>query len=162
MFIFFFQAEDGIRDGHVTGVQTCALPILRHRHQQVLNLTIPEAYTYLRDRISALVSEYAIDYIKWDHNRSLVEPGTRSTGRPAAHAQTLAVYDLIDELKAAHPGLEIESCASGGGRIDLGMMAHADRIWGSDCNDHTERQLIESGTRLLLPQIGRESCRERE
>src|SRR5690625_7392541 len=28
MFIFFFQAEDGIRDGHVTGVQTCALPIL--------------------------------------------------------------------------------------------------------------------------------------
>src|SRR5690625_7603139 len=28
-FIFFFQAEDGIRDGHVTGVQTCALPILK-------------------------------------------------------------------------------------------------------------------------------------
>src|SRR5690625_6918178 len=27
-YIFFFQAEDGIRDGHVTGVQTCALPIL--------------------------------------------------------------------------------------------------------------------------------------
>src|SRR5437660_10728475 len=25
--VFFFQAEDGIRDGHVTGVQTCALPI---------------------------------------------------------------------------------------------------------------------------------------
>src|SRR6266508_1676494 len=28
---FFFQAEDGIRDGHVTGVQTCALPICRGR-----------------------------------------------------------------------------------------------------------------------------------
>src|SRR5690625_7975904 len=28
MCFFFFQAEDGIRDGHVTGVQTCALPIL--------------------------------------------------------------------------------------------------------------------------------------
>src|SRR5690625_7948503 len=27
VFLFFFQAEDGIRDGHVTGVQTCALPI---------------------------------------------------------------------------------------------------------------------------------------
>src|SRR5690625_7826946 len=27
LFLFFFQAEDGIRDGHVTGVQTCALPI---------------------------------------------------------------------------------------------------------------------------------------
>src|SRR5207253_8428111 len=27
LYFFFFQAEDGIRDGHVTGVQTCALPI---------------------------------------------------------------------------------------------------------------------------------------
>src|SRR5207253_4148828 len=30
-FVFFFQAEDGIRDGHVTGVQTCALPIWMKR-----------------------------------------------------------------------------------------------------------------------------------
>src|SRR5690625_6365398 len=29
MLFFFFQAEDGIRDGHVTGVQTCALPIFQ-------------------------------------------------------------------------------------------------------------------------------------
>src|SRR5690606_39335682 len=31
MIFFFFQAEDGIRDFHVTGVQTCALPISRRR-----------------------------------------------------------------------------------------------------------------------------------
>src|SRR3984893_2039806 len=31
MCCFFFQAEDGIRDGHVTGVQTCALPISQYR-----------------------------------------------------------------------------------------------------------------------------------
>src|SRR2546422_8841498 len=37
IFFFFFQAEDGIRDVAVTGVQTCALPISRHAecHQQV-------------------------------------------------------------------------------------------------------------------------------
>src|SRR5439155_9670813 len=33
---FFFQAEDGIRDGHVTGVQTCALPIFEQGAQPVL------------------------------------------------------------------------------------------------------------------------------
>src|SRR5439155_8703216 len=34
---FFFQAEDGIRDGHVTGVQTCALPIFKEQnHFEVL------------------------------------------------------------------------------------------------------------------------------
>src|SRR5438876_10057463 len=31
---FFFQAEDGIRDGRVTGVQTCALPISTHRKRR--------------------------------------------------------------------------------------------------------------------------------
>src|SRR6266508_5473590 len=31
-YFFFFQAEDGIRDGHVTGVQTCALPISGHSY----------------------------------------------------------------------------------------------------------------------------------
>src|SRR5439155_3353401 len=31
---FFFQAEDGIRDGHVTGVQTCALPIFEVTHER--------------------------------------------------------------------------------------------------------------------------------
>src|SRR5437870_10224093 len=38
-FFFFFQAEDGIRDGHVTGVQTCALPIFQffgHSWRRVL------------------------------------------------------------------------------------------------------------------------------
>ena len=38
-----------------------------------------------------------------------------TTAGPAVHAQTLAVYRLLDELRARHPGLEIECCASGGG-----------------------------------------------
>src|SRR6266508_6345631 len=37
MIFFFFQAEDGIRDGHVTGVQTCALPISEEALDQRLN-----------------------------------------------------------------------------------------------------------------------------
>src|SRR5690625_5538290 len=33
---FFFQAEDGIRDGHVTGVQTCALPISDEKYKETI------------------------------------------------------------------------------------------------------------------------------
>src|SRR5438876_1481025 len=40
-FFFFFQAEDGIRDGRVTGVQTCALPILDAVHRRP---TMPVCY----------------------------------------------------------------------------------------------------------------------
>lgn len=122
------------------------------RHQQVLNLAIPECYTYIRDQIDALLSEYAIPYIKWDHNRDLVEPGSQpDDGRPIVHEQTLAFYRLVDELKARHPGLEIESCSSGGSRVDLGVMEHCDRVWVSDCIDPLERQQMNRWTMQLLP-----------
>ena len=68
------------------------------------------------------------------------------------HGQTLAVYRLLDELRGRHPGLEIESCSSGGGgRIDLGILERTDRVWASDCIDALERQQIQRYTQLLLP-----------
>lgn len=121
------------------------------RHQQVLNLADPGAYAHVRDQILALVEKYRIDFIKWDHNRDLIEAGHRAIGRPAVHEQTLSAYRLMDEIRAAHPDLEIESCSGGGGRADLGILARTDRIWASDCIDPLERQLIEAGTSLLLP-----------
>jgi alpha-galactosidase len=121
------------------------------RHQQVLDLGNPGAYAHVRDQMLAVLDEYAIDYIKWDYNRDLIEPGHQATGRAGVHEQTLAVYRLIDEIRAAHPELEIESCAGGGGRADLGILARTDRIWTSDCIDPLERQQIEAGAGLLLP-----------
>jgi alpha-galactosidase len=67
------------------------------------------------------------------------------------HAQTLAVYALLDELRARHPGVEIESCSSGGARVDLGILERTDRVWASDTNDALERQHIQRWTQLLLP-----------
>jgi alpha-galactosidase len=120
------------------------------RSQQVLDLGNPDAYAYLLERIDSLVTEHAIEYLKWDHNRDLVEAGG-ADGRAGVHAQTLAVYRLLAELKARHPGLEIESCSSGGARIDLAVLEHTDRVWTSDCIDALERQQIQRWTGLLLP-----------
>jgi alpha-galactosidase len=124
---------------------------LRGRHQQVLNLTIGAAFDHVLESMSALIKQYGIDYVKWDHNRDLVEAGDRSTGAPRVHAQTLAVYALMDELRQRFPSLEIESCSSGGGRVDLEVLERADRVWASDCIDALERQQIQRGTGLLLP-----------
>ncbi len=122
------------------------------RHQQVLDLTVPEAYRQLRDRLLALLDEYPIGYLKWDHNRDLVEPGSVLAGGAAAvHEQTLAAYRLMAELKAHRPGLEIESCSSGGGRVDLQVLEVADRVWASDCTDAAERLRIQRWTYGLLP-----------
>ena len=119
------------------------------RLQQVLDLTHPGAYQHVLGQVTEVLSSCKISYIKWDHNRTLVEPG--HLGRPAVHEQTLAIYRLFDELKKRFPGLEIESCASGGGRIDLGMVQHVDRFWTSDCNDALERQYIQRYTQTVIP-----------
>ena len=121
------------------------------RHQQVLNLGIPEAYAHVRDQLMAILGEYAIGYLKWDHNRDLVDAGTAPSGRAGVHEQTLAFYRLLDELKAAHPGLEIESCSSGGARVDLGVLERTERVWASDCIDPLERQEMHRWTAQLIP-----------
>ena len=112
------------------------------RHQMVLNLALPEVVDHLFDRIHAVLSENAIDYLKWDHNRVLPAPGA---------AQTRGAYALFDRLRAAHPMVEIESCASGGGRIDAGILARTQRVWLSDSNDALERLRIQHDAALFLP-----------
>ena len=119
------------------------------RTQQVLDLSHPGAYQHVFNQVNAILNEYDIAYIKWDHNRVLTEPS--HLGKAAVRQQVLAIYRMFDELKAAHPGLEIESCASGGGRIDLGMIEHADRFWTSDNNDALERQSINRYTTIVIP-----------
>lgn len=121
------------------------------RHQHVLDLTHPEAYAHILAALDTLLNTYPIAYLKWDHNRLLVEAGHQPSGRPAIHAQTLAVYQMMDELRTRHPGLEIESCASGAGRVDLGILEHAQRVWGSDTHDPIERRQIHRGLELILP-----------
>ncbi len=121
------------------------------RYQQMLDLGHPEAYQYVLERISALVAEYGIAYLKWDHNRALVDAGHTPSGRPGVHAQTRAFHRMLAELKTRHPGLEIESCAGGGGRVDLGVIEHTDRVWVSDCIDAHERHRMVRWTGLTLP-----------
>ncbi len=101
--------------------------------------------------MSAILAEYDIAYIKWDHNRDLIDAGTAPHGRAGVHDQTLATYRLMDELKRRFPGLEIESCSSGGARVDLGILERTDRVWVSDCIDPLERQQMNRWTMQLLP-----------
>ncbi len=112
------------------------------RHQLVLDVARPEVEAYLLAHLDRLVTDLGLAYLKWDMNRPF------TTG---AHAQTVALYRLLDELRRAHPSLEVESCASGGGRIDLGILRRSERVWTSDSNDAIERQRIQRGATYLLP-----------
>lgn len=126
------------------------LPV-QGRSQQVMDLTNPQAYDHVFRAMDSLVSLLGIDYIKWDHNRYVIEARSPYSGRPAVHEQTEAVYRIMRDLKRRHKDLEIESCSSGGGRIDLGILEYADRVWVSDCVDPVERADIQRYTSLLVP-----------
>jgi alpha-galactosidase len=112
------------------------------RNQFVLDLTTPRVTDYLYDCISAILGEYPIDYVKWDHNRIL-------TG--AKPQQTIELYRLLTRLNRAFPNVDFESCASGGGRIDYGILAHATRVWLSDSNDAMERLRMQHEAARWLP-----------
>ena len=113
------------------------------RNQFALDLSNPAAYASILAQLCALLDEYDIAYLKWDQNRDLLGGST--------HRQTLATWRLMAELNDRYPALEIESCSSGGGRTDLGVLQFADRVWPSDTNDPLERQKIQRYTSIVLP-----------
>ena len=119
------------------------------RHQLVLDLTRPEVGTHVFAQLDRLLTDQTIAYLKWDHNRELF-PVANAAG-PVGHRQTLALYALIDRLRAAHPAVEIETCASGGGRIDFAMLSRTHRVWPSDNNDPVERLRINAAWSRFLP-----------
>ncbi len=112
------------------------------RGQLALDMARAEVGDYLFARLDALLRTHAIAYLKWDHNRDLFPPAPR---------QTEGYYALLDRLRAAHPPVEIESCASGGGRIDFGVLARTHRVWPSDNNDAIERLRIIPAWSQFLP-----------
>lgn len=125
-------------------------PLLMSRNQLVLDLTQEEVQDYLFERIDALLTEYDITYLKWDMNRDINQPGGRS-GRAVTHYQTLGFYALLERVRSAHGQVEIESCSSGGGRADYGVLERTDRIWTSDTNDAIDRLRIQKGFSFFFP-----------
>lgn len=115
------------------------------RNQLVLDLTKSEVSNYVYERLDTLLSENEISYLKWDHNRELFPLAGKG------HAQVIALYALLDRVRAAHPDVEIETCASGGGRVDYEILRRCARYWASDNNDAIERLRINSAWFDFLP-----------
>ncbi|UOR16567.1 alpha-galactosidase [Qipengyuania aquimaris] len=113
------------------------------RNQLVLDMRREDVRDYLFGRLDALLSEVPISYLKWDHNR----PHTTSGGAAQIHG----TYALLARLRKAHPGVEIESCAAGGGRIDAGIARHTHRFWTSDNIDALSRIEMQRGFLAFMP-----------
>ncbi|HRU38608.1 MAG TPA: alpha-galactosidase, partial [Candidatus Goldiibacteriota bacterium] len=126
-------------------------PRYQMRNTLVLDLRKKEVVEYLKKTIKRVITEYDPDYVKWDMNRYISEtgPGTKDESPYVEHVN--AACELMDYLKSLKPGLILEGCAGGGGRMSGGYLAHVDQMWASDNNDPFMRQYIQYGTSLFYP-----------
>lgn len=125
------------------------------RHQYVLDLSRPEVVDCLYEMLAKILREAKVSYIKWDMNRSITE--CYSAALPpdrqgeVFHRYILGVYDLYERLHRDFPHVLFESCASGGGRFDPGLLYYAPQAWASDDSDAVERLKIQYGTSFCYP-----------
>ena len=125
------------------------------RYQYVLDFSRKEVVDYIYDRMAEILGRGKVSYVKWDMNRSITE--CWSAALPADrqgevfHRYILGVYDLYDRLNTAFPEVLFESCASGGGRFDPGLLYYAPQGWASDDTDAAERLKIQYGTSYCYP-----------
>ncbi|HEX6386661.1 MAG TPA: alpha-galactosidase [Anaerolineae bacterium] len=120
------------------------------RHQLILDFGRQEVVKFIFEALDRLVAQYAIAFFKWDMNRYTTEPGS-SAGKAIWYKHVKGVYDIMDRLRQKYPGLDIQSCSGGGGRIDLGILGRTDQVWVSDNTDAFDRIRIQEGFSLAYP-----------
>ena len=125
------------------------------RNQLVLDLSRGEVQDYLIERMSAILSDAPISYVKWDLNRSLCDKFSAALDAKHqgefAHRYVLGLYHVLETLTARFPDVLIEGCSGGGGRFDAGMLYYTPHIWCSDNTDAISRLEIQYGTSFGYP-----------
>ncbi|ELB16843.1 alpha-galactosidase [Enterococcus faecium] len=125
------------------------------RNQYVLNFGLDEVVENIFDQMCKIIDESNLDYIKWDMNRPLTDVFDShllaDQQGEVFHRYVLGVYRLYEKLITKYPNILFESCSSGGGRFDPGMLHYAPQAWASDDSDAVERLKIQYGTSMLYP-----------
>lgn len=122
------------------------------RNQVVLDLGRREVREHLYDAVASVLRAARIDYVKWDMNRHLTE--VWSPAHPvgeAHHRFILGLYELMERLTSDFPRILFESCSSGGGRFDAGLLHYMPQVWTSDNSDAICRLAIQHGTSIAYP-----------
>ena len=128
---------------------------IQQRNQYVLDLSRPDVQEHVYHAVADMLSSADINYVKWDMNRNFTNIGSaclppdRMGELP--HRYMLGLYGVLERLTADFPEVLFESCASGGGRFDMGMLYYMPQTWCSDNTDAVCRCRIQYGTSMVFP-----------
>ncbi|MBR4457914.1 MAG: alpha-galactosidase [Clostridia bacterium] len=125
------------------------------RNQLILDLSRADVQDFVYSAVADVLRENPIDYVKWDMNRNFSNVGSLQLPpermRELPHRYMLGLYGVLERLQADFPDVLFESCSSGGGRFDLGMLYYMPQTWCSDNTDALCRCRIQWGTSLVFP-----------
>ncbi len=127
------------------------------RHQWILDLCNPDVQDFIFGVFDDLLSSApGISYVKWDANRYVNNVG--STYLPADEQSrfwdyTRGLYNVYERIRSKYPDIEIQACASGGGRVDFGSLPFHDEIWTSDNTNAIDRIFIQWGHEPLFSRL---------
>lgn len=125
------------------------------RYQATLDLSRKDVCDYIIEAVSGVLEKANIEYVKWDMNRYMTEAGSAMLPSDrqgeVMHRYMLGLYYVLEEITSRFPNVLFESCASGGGRFDPGMLYYMPQTWTSDDSDAEERLMIQYGTSIVYP-----------
>lgn len=130
----------------------------RGQTQVVLDLTNPKVQDFVFSVVDKLLTTYPqIAYIKWDANSELMNYGSHYlTQEKQSHIYIDYHEGLINVLKKIrnkYPDVVMQACASGGGRINYGVLPYFDEFWTSDNTDALQRIYMQWGVSHFYPAI---------
>ena len=130
-------------------------PRVENRNQLILDLSREDVQDYVYHAVADVLAENPIDYVKWDMNRNFATVGSAKLPadrqKELPHRYMLGLYAVLEKLVNQFPDVLFESCASGGGRFDLGMLHYMPQTWCSDNTDALTRCRIQYATSLIFP-----------
>lgn len=126
------------------------------RNQWILDLSNPEVQEFVFNIFKNTIAlSPHISYVKWDANRyvesfgSSFLPQNRQSHFWIAYVKGL--YTVYERIVKTYPQVEIQLCASGGGRLDYGALQYHNEFWASDNTDPFSRIFIQYATNLIYP-----------
>ncbi len=133
--------------------------LMQRRGEPIPNLDLsqPEVVDYVEGLVVSIIEKYDLDCFRLDYNVNIGEGG--SVERDGYTENVLwrhyeALYGIFDRVAERFPDLLLENCASGGGRMDLGMMA---RFHWTQLTDRWSpgpaARVINGGTLALPPEL---------
>lgn len=124
--------------------------------QLILDMANPEVQDFVFSVVDDIMSQNPdIDYIKWDSNMSVREHGSQYLEHQTH--QNIAYWKgfeaTLERIRAKYPDVTLQNCASGGGRINWGIMNWFDEFWLSDNTDAFQRVYMQWGASYFYPAI---------